>query len=182
MTYILKETIRQAVFVMPGKCAKYLVSRPACRAAKVPRSIRAFTGRSLHPSGVPHPCQNRRKTAVTNSHPRAQRTVSDLDTRRLIPCMKRPVTKLLASPVTVWNRRRCLRLAQRGQCSSDKPVGDHGGSLACPIGVSSIRGSPVRGMKSSKQPVGPWPTCQGVAQSLAGNEWTSSSRAPHHGR
>ena len=61
----------------------------------------------------------------------------------------RPVTKLLASPVTVWNRRRCLRLAQRGQCPSDKPVGDHGGSLACPLGVSPIRGRHESGMKSS---------------------------------
>jgi len=30
----------------------------------------------------------------------------------------RSVTKLLASPVTVWNRRRCLWLAQRGRCHS----------------------------------------------------------------
>src|SRR5271166_3311328 len=64
-----------------------------------------------------------------------------------------PVTKLLASPVTMWNRRRCLRLAQRGQCPSDKPVGDHGGSLACSCRVSLIRGSHVSGMRSSKQRV-----------------------------
>ena len=68
-------------------------------------------------------------------------------------CAKRPVTKLLASPVTVWNRRRCLRLAQRGQRPSDKPVGDHGGSLPCSRRVSPIRGSHVSGMKSSKQPL-----------------------------
>ena len=78
---------------------------------------------------------------------------SDLATRRLTPCVKRPVTKLLASPVTVWNRRRCLRLAQRGQCPSDKPVGDHGGWLACSRRVSPIGGSHVSGMGSSKQQV-----------------------------
>ena len=60
----------------------------------------------------------------------------------------RRVTKLLADLVTVCNRRRCLRLAQRGQRPSDKPVGDHGGLLVCAPGVSSIRGrhvSRVRG-------------------------------------
>jgi hypothetical protein len=111
----------------------------------------ASTAQSCGVRIVPLSCQNGRKTAVASGHPRASRSAPDLDWRRLTPCLKRPVTKLLASPVTVWNRRRCLRLAQRGQCPSDKPVGDHGGSLACPLGVSSIRGSPVRGMKSSKQ-------------------------------
>jgi hypothetical protein len=69
------------------------------------------------------------------------------------PLPERPVTKLLALPVTVWNRRRCLRLAQRGQCPSDKPVGDHGGLVGMAARVSPIRGSHVSGMKSSKQPV-----------------------------
>src|SRR5438132_8925399 len=78
-----------------------------------------------------------------------------------------PVTKLLASPVTVWNRRRCLQLAQRGQSPSDKPVGDHGGLLACSPRVSPIRGSHVSGMKSSKQrvnhPVAVSPRCPRTA-------------------
>ena len=39
----------------------------------------------LHPGGVPHPYQNRPETAVTNGHPQAARTASDLGTRRLTP-------------------------------------------------------------------------------------------------
>jgi hypothetical protein len=60
-----------------------------------------------------------------------------------------PVTKLLAQPVAVWNRR-CLLLAQRGQCPSDTPVGDHGGYWRT-LSVSSIRGRHVSGMKSSNE-------------------------------
>ena len=93
---------------------------------------------------------------VTSGHQRATRTAFGLGACRSTPCLKRPVTKLLASPVTVWNRRRCLRLAQRGQCPSDKPVGDHGGSLACSGRVSLIRGRHVSGMRSSKQKVRPY--------------------------
>lgn len=124
-------------------------------------TARRWTVSHLHPEQqrlVAHPrsCQNGRETAVTSGHPWALRTTSDLGMRRLTPCLKRPVTKLLASPVTVWNRRRCLRLAQRGQCTSDKPVGDHGGSLACSRRVSSIRGRHVSGLESSKQRVAPW--------------------------
>jgi hypothetical protein len=54
-----------------------------------------------------------------------------------------PATKLLVWSAAVWNRRRCLKLAQRGQHPSDKPVGDHGGLLVCPPGVSFIRGRHV---------------------------------------
>jgi hypothetical protein len=60
------------------------------------------------------------------------------------------VRKLLAQPTTAWNRRRCLKLAQRGQHSSDKPVGDHGGLSACAPKVSSIRGRQVSDMRSEK--------------------------------
>ncbi len=40
---------------------------------------------SLHPGGVPCPCQNGRKTAVTSGQPRAIRTAADLRMRRLTP-------------------------------------------------------------------------------------------------
>jgi len=89
----------------------------------------------------------RRVLTVTPGQPD---TPAHLRTGRLTRCANRPVTKLLALPVTVWNRRRCLLLAQRGQCPSDKPVGDHGGSLAYSRRVSLIRGSHVSGMQSSK--------------------------------
>ena len=37
---------------------------------------------SLHPGGVPRPCQNGRNTAVTSGHPRTPRTIADLGVRR----------------------------------------------------------------------------------------------------
>jgi len=39
---------------------------------------------------VPHLCQNGRETAVASGHSRAPRTTSDLGTRRLTHCAKRP--------------------------------------------------------------------------------------------
>jgi hypothetical protein len=135
-------------------------STPPCCIRRRRRAALLLT-KSTMPSAAPStvdrhaPCHLRARTSgklpVAGGHPRAPRTASNLGTCRLTPCLKRPVTKLLASPVTVWNRRRCLRLAQRGQRPSDKPVGDHGGLLACSRRVSPIRGSHVSGMKSSKQ-------------------------------
>jgi hypothetical protein len=104
-------------------------------------------------------CDRRRRARSAGQHreltvtPGQPDTPAHLRTGRPTRCANRPVTKLLASPVTVWNRRRCLLLAQRGQCPSDKPVGDHGGSSACSRRVSPIRGSHVSGMRSSKQRV-----------------------------
>jgi hypothetical protein len=99
--------------------------------------------------GVPAACPIGRSTPRTHGHWRTADTPAHLRTSRLTRCANRPVTKLLASPVTVWNRRGCLRLAQRGRFPSDKPVGDRGGSLACSCRVSPIRGRHVSGMKSS---------------------------------
>jgi len=59
-----------------------------------------------------------------------------------------PVTKLGAHSAALWNRRRRLKLAQRGRRPSDKLVGDRGGWLVRPPGVSSIRGRHVSDMKS----------------------------------
>jgi hypothetical protein len=42
------------------------------------------------PASVPRSCQNGRKTAVISGRPRASRMTSDLGTRRLTPCLKRP--------------------------------------------------------------------------------------------
>jgi hypothetical protein len=39
---------------------------------------------------VPRLCQNGRETAVISGPPRAPRTTTDLGTRRLTPCPKRP--------------------------------------------------------------------------------------------
>lgn len=39
---------------------------------------------------MPHPCQNRRETAVTSGQPQTLRTASDLGMSRLTPCAKRP--------------------------------------------------------------------------------------------
>jgi hypothetical protein len=52
---------------------------------------------------VPHPCQNERQTAATSGHPRTPRMASDLDMRRLTPCLKQP------SKQRVNRRRACPR-------------------------------------------------------------------------
>jgi hypothetical protein len=103
--------------------------------------------------GVPVACPIGRSTPGTHGHSRLLYMRVDLDMSRPLNTGRRPVTKLLASPVTVWNRHRCLQLAQRGQRPSDNPFGDHGGSVACSPQVSPIRAGPERGMKSSKQRV-----------------------------
>jgi hypothetical protein len=46
---------------------------------------------------VPHPCQNRRKTAVTSGQPRAPRTASDLHMGRVTRCVKRPFKQLVSA-------------------------------------------------------------------------------------
>ncbi len=143
------------------------------RAPRCPvRPVRAQTTCPLHARLA----GQRRVLTVT---PRQPATSAHLRTGRLTRCANRLVTKLLAASVTVWNRRRCLRLAQRGQCPSDKPVGDHGGSLTCPPGVSSIRGSHVSGMRSSKQRfASSWPNC-GFAQWSWARYRTNGNEPPH---
>jgi len=42
------------------------------------------------PASAPQSCQNGRKTTVTSGHQRIARTTSELDERRLTPCLKRP--------------------------------------------------------------------------------------------
>ena len=46
---------------------------------------------------MPYLCQNERETAVTSGHPRAPRTASDLDKRRLTRCVKRPSKQRVAA-------------------------------------------------------------------------------------
>src|SRR5271165_5208929 len=66
---------------------------------------------SLHPGGVPRPCQNRPKTTVTNGHPRAARTASDLGTRRLTPARND-----LLGPGYPWWDARSGRNIGGGRC------------------------------------------------------------------
>jgi len=50
---------------------------------------------------VPRSCQNGRETAATGGHPRAPRTASDLGTRRLTRCVKRPSKQQVAGETEV---------------------------------------------------------------------------------
>ena len=63
---------------------------------------------SRMPASVPGSCQSRRKTAVTSGHPRAPRTASDLDTRRLTPCLKRPSKQLVTAELVQRKQNRCV--------------------------------------------------------------------------
>jgi hypothetical protein len=45
---------------------------------------------SLHPGGVPRPCQSGRETTAISGHSRATRTHANLGTYSLTPCAKRP--------------------------------------------------------------------------------------------
>jgi hypothetical protein len=61
------------------------------------------TDQMLISVGVPHLCQNKRKSAVISGHPRARRMTSNLGTSKLTPCLKRP-SKLVV-------KRECIELA-----------------------------------------------------------------------
>ena len=66
---------------------------------------------------VPLTCQNGRKTAVTSGHPWAPGTASNLGTRRLTPCVKRP------SKQSVTSRRFCVtELSRIGINDIDEPM------------------------------------------------------------